>query len=246
MIKKIINRYKVSEEIKRGLDFFDLPVRLSNGQSTVLHVNANEFIPLDLLDERDVKLSEHSGCIFRALNSGWIIDITKPITTKKTEEQNLSTKSKQSQKSNYKLVETISPEEFSKMRDKTGLVETIDTSKPHSSLEVDIIKFENSMPQEKAVVSTAEGDIAVVTPEKRKDLEEINQGSAENIQNISSNGYGANSFTEFNRLKHFAKLDVIKHSNNLEMLKDVVQNSNQKQIINNAKGRIRELETQNK
>lgn len=237
------NRYQVSEQLRAGLDFPDLVIKLSSGQTRALHVEAGQFVPTELLDERDVALSEHSGCIFRSLRAGWLINPDAPVQPK---EEKVEAKKESSQpKHEYKLVETISPEDFAKMRDKSGTVTVINASGPQPAVQVEVMRFSGSMPiqnDDRAVGTTKEGTSVVMSPETRKDPDAT--GEISKIQEVVKVGGGLpNNYTEFAKLTHFAKLDVIKLTNNITLLKEVVAQSEVKQLVNNANGRLRELET---
>lgn len=237
------NRYIVADHLRAGLEFPDLVIKLSGGQTRALKVEAGQFVPVELLDERDVALSEHSGCIFRALRAGWIINPDAPVQPK---EEKVEAKKESSQpKQNYKLVETISPEDFAKMRDKSGTVTIINASGPQPAVQVEVMRFNGSMPvqnDERAVGTTKEGTSVVMSPETRKDPDAA--VDIAKIQEVVKVGGGLpTNFLEFAKLTHFAKLDVIKLTNSITLLKEIVAQSEVKQLVNNANGRLRELET---
>lgn len=241
--RSLKDRYQVSEKLKNGLDFPDLQIKLSTGLARALHVNAGEFLPIDLIDERDIKLSEHSGCIYRALKAGWLIDITKPVEVKT--ETPVAEKKEEVKPNQYKLVETVSPEDFAKMRDKSGVAEVMKTDGPQPAVQVQVIQFQGSMPVQdtQAVVTTSSGSPALVHAESRPDSEAALKANIERMRraDISAGDVEITSFEMFNKMTHFAKLDYIKITNNAELLKSIVEKTEVKQLQNNANGRLREL-----
>lgn len=238
------NKYQVSQNLKSGLDFPDLLIKLSGGMTRALHVNAGEFLPAELLDEKDIALSEHSGCIFRSLKAGWLVDVTKPAAPKVEIKKPTEADTAPSQ-NNYKLVEVVNPEEFARLRDKTGTVSIMETNGPQPSVQVEMIKFNGSMPIMKedtnAVVSNKHGGVSIVQPEVRKNPEEVLKSNISKIQESAKVSNDINSFQEFAKLTHYAKLDYIKFATNVTLLKEVVEHSEVKQLVNNANGRLREL-----
>lgn len=231
------NRYKVSEDMVNGLDFPDLPMTFSNGASRPLHVAPGQFIPDELLNEKDLKLSEFGGCIFRCLNAGWLIDVTAPIVNIPDPKPEITIEERE--KSGYTLVETLSPETFAKMRDATATVSVMRTDGPQRAVSVENIKFDGSMPvknvvidnrgDDRAVGSGRNGEASLLTPEKRLQAEK--REAAGQIRN----------YQEFEKLTHFAKLDVVAHTLDVGLLKLIAENSEIKQLHNNANGRLREM-----
>lgn len=72
-------RFKVkvfnSKENLTSLSFPDLSVKYSNGYSEPIKVREGYEIPLDVLDEEDIRKSLKVGSLRKYLDSGWVVEI---------------------------------------------------------------------------------------------------------------------------------------------------------------------------
>jgi len=69
-----MNKYRiaVSSGLEGYLDFFDLTYKTKDGVTRIYRGQLDEIIPVEKFDKKIFENSLKSGCLFRAINAGWV------------------------------------------------------------------------------------------------------------------------------------------------------------------------------
>jgi hypothetical protein len=246
-------------------DVADLYMDLSGNKISVKLTQGQE-VPVEFLNEIDVKKSLMFGALGRLIKGGIIqeMDAAK-IDEYRKQKVRISPAQREANQvadlykpksaitatpaAKYASVTEVPLEEAMAIRNKTGIATEMDLKGEKRAVVVDEVQFEH------AVVSDKSGGIVAVVPEKRKDIAEdkvVNDGTGE--QKIIRPATGSlkdyepksdfgsvSNFDEFMGMNHFDKLGFLRQCENKELLSDISQKALVKQLQNESRKRLSEL-----
>ena len=244
----------------------DLFMTFSGGNKTLVKLNRGEVLPVDLLDEKDVKKSLRFGALGRLIAGGWIEEVedskaeefcnkVKATFVPSIAEKALSAEEKAARSRSEisssgpkrTFVENVSAEELHEIRQSRGMVENLDLTKnAGKAVDVEDVQFE------KAIVSNKGGGLSTVEPEKnvtqaQDKIVDEKRGTVHtigvNLQNydVKSDLGKVNDYSSFDQLNHFDQLLFIKETENKGLLTEISEKNGKKQIQNNARKKLSEL-----
>jgi hypothetical protein len=240
---------------KQDLGVADLYVSYANGPKHELRLSKGQVIPVELLDENDIKKSLAFGSLGGLIRTGYILevedanvaDVVKAINSNmKPAELEKVRYGAQKTEEKYKSVSTMSQEEFATKRDADGMVNNIDMKDNGRALDVENLKFSDAAVTERSggLVVTAAETVAV-DGEVRDAVVNEKNGKA---TTLSLNDYKpstdlskVSTRDDFEKLNHFDQLLFVRQCSDKTLLTDIVEKTTKKQIQNNARKRVEEI-----
>jgi len=212
-------------------NIFDLYITFTNGKQIQVRLKKGDILPVEMLNKGDLEKSLKFGGLGRLIRAG----IIKKVDSKE-EAEKLSEELKK-----QKLPSEIETQE---LLNKYNNVNSFDQKKMEEKREEGQVQnLQSDSPSQVeafAVATNKAGEPTVQPTELNRDREK--KKSAFDEYQPMSDLSKVTTVEDFKKLNHFDKLYFIKGTKNIDLLKDITEVIKERQVINNCKLKIEELE----
>jgi len=198
-----------------GLEFPDLIIE-KDGASRVVTVRKGECVPVRNIKSDMLAKSLLDGCLSRSMKAGWVIEIEEG--------------------QDVPIVEKTDAEKLQEFQKKNAEVAAKVEESANKTPEQMAASYVREQPK---VVDIAEGS-KVVDNSKPEVKEEVKPETKEEVKPETK--IEINEMEHFNKFKHFEKLAFISKSENKELLKEIAEKADSKQLRGNALKKLKNLE----
>jgi len=212
-------------------NIFDLYIPFSNGKPVQVRLKKGDTIPTELLNKEDLEKSLRFGGLGRLLKAG----IIKKVDSKEEAEKLSTELKKQKRPSEIETQELIN---------RYNNVNSFDQKKMEEKREegqVQNLQSDSPSQVEAFAVSTNNAGEPTVQQTELNRTEEKKKSAFDEYQPMTDLSK-ITTVEEFKKLNHFDKLYFVKGTKNIDLLKDITEVIKERQVLNNCKLRIEELE----
>jgi len=212
-------------------NIFDLYVTFSNGKQIQVKLKKGDILPVEILSKEDLEKSLNFGGLGRLIRAG----IIKKVNSKE-EAEKLSKELKK-----QKLPSEVETQE---LLNKYSNVNSFDQKKMEEKREegqVQNLQSDSPSQVEAFAVTTNKAGEPTVQPTELNRDKEKKKSAFDDYQPMTDLSK-ITTVEEFKKLNHFDKLYFVKGTKNIDLLKDIAEVIKERQVLNNCKLRIEELE----
>lgn len=179
-------------------------------------LKSGDYVPTELLNFNDIKISRLTGALKRCIDRGWIVVENPAFESKKEDE---------------KVIEIVMPRKFEGVTEiEAGIIRPSQITNPVASSAQ--LKGMDPYPIDRPVPFTIQKTEAAA---KTANAFAITEKEAQKVVTIDT------TYEEFSKLRYFQKLKAIKDMKDKPLLQAIISKASYPQLVHNAQLRIKEI-----